>query len=210
MRKFKNITLSLLIVLLGMVLISCRKKDKAKPIITGYQDWEITEGDPEPNYLEGVLVTDNVDENIKPVIKSNTVIRNVAGDYEVVITATDRAGNIASVTIKVKVLQKEEPLGFEAILLKEAEKFNLYVRSNDEVIGLIIKFGTNSTDLTEDDIKLFNLPEDWLYDVYVNNGIITIATTGNIKLNIEELKILVTVNIIDDNMSLNIIEVTNM
>ncbi|HHW79507.1 MAG TPA: phosphodiester glycosidase family protein [Acholeplasmataceae bacterium] len=64
--------------------------------------------------------------------------------------------------------------------------------------------------LTEDDIKLFNLPEDWLYDVYVNNGIITIATTGNIKLNIEELKILVTVNIIDDNMSLNIIEVTNM
>lgn len=210
MRKFKNITLSLLIVLLGMVLISCRKKDKVKPIITGYQDWEITEGDPEPNYLEGVLVTDNVDENIKPVIKSNTVIRNVAGDYEVVITATDRAGNIASVTIKVKVLQKEEPLGFEAILLKEAEKFNLYVRSNDEVIGLIIKFGTNSTDLTEDDIKLFNLPEDWLYDVYVNNGIITIATTGNIKLNIEELKILVTVNIIDDNMSLNIIEVTNM
>lgn len=81
--------------------------DEEAPVISGTSDKVITVGGT-VSYRKDVTVTDNFDENPKLDIDSSAVDLNKAGSYQVVYTATDAAGNVATKTITVTVVEKQE------------------------------------------------------------------------------------------------------
>lgn len=81
--------------------------DTQAPVIAGAKDLEVYVGGT-VSYRTGVTVTDNVDQNIKAEIDNSQVNLSQPGIYEVTYTATDAAGNTASVTIKLTVKAKPD------------------------------------------------------------------------------------------------------
>ena len=80
--------------------------DKVAPVISGAEDKTITVGGT-ISYRQGVSVVDDMDENPSLEIDNSNVNLNKVGNYEVVYTATDMAGNSSSVTITVHVIEKQ-------------------------------------------------------------------------------------------------------
>lgn len=80
--------------------------DDEAPVISGTSNKTVTVGG-SISYKKDVTVTDNKDENPTLEIDNSAVDLNKAGTYEVVYTATDKAGNSSSVTIKVTVKEKQ-------------------------------------------------------------------------------------------------------
>ena len=87
---------------------SCYSKDDESPKITLNGDAEITieEGD-EYNDL-GAVVIDNCDDDLE-IVTDNPVDINKAGTYTITYSATDRAGNVASITRIVNITIKTPP-----------------------------------------------------------------------------------------------------
>lgn len=81
--------------------------DEEAPVITGTSDKVITVGST-VSYRKDVTVTDNFDENPTLDIDSSAVNRNKVGSYQVVYTATDASGNVATKTITVTVVEEQE------------------------------------------------------------------------------------------------------
>ncbi|MBQ7918857.1 MAG: DUF5011 domain-containing protein [Lachnospiraceae bacterium] len=77
--------------------------DTEAPVIEGAVDLSIDEG-MTLEYLEGIAVTDNKDENPSLIVDDSQVDLNQGGEYEAVYIATDKAGNIAKQPIKVIVI----------------------------------------------------------------------------------------------------------
>ena len=80
--------------------------DDEPPVISGTSNKTVTVGG-SISYKKGITVTDNKDENPTLEIDNSKVDLNKPGTYEVVYTATDKAGNSSSVTIKVTVKEKQ-------------------------------------------------------------------------------------------------------
>lgn len=110
--------ISLLLVVLGFMfaLVACEDNtgtttvDEVKPVIEGVSTAEITIGgtfDP----LDGVTATDDVDGDLTSaiVVSGDTVNTNRAGDYIVVYTVSDAAGNEA---VKQRVVSVKGLAGF--------------------------------------------------------------------------------------------------
>lgn len=81
--------------------------DEEAPVIAGTSDKVVTEGGT-VSYRKDVTVTDNFDENPKLDIDSSAVDLNKPGTYTVVYTATDAAGNVATKSITVTVVKKQQ------------------------------------------------------------------------------------------------------
>ncbi len=77
-------------------------KDLMPPDITGARDITIGVGR-KPNYSADLIVTDDKDPNVKMVIDDSRVNLNEPGTYPVIYRATDAAGNVREVEIKVTV-----------------------------------------------------------------------------------------------------------
>ena len=75
--------------------------------VNGTQDFEIQVGDALPDFETGVTATDNEFGEVTLVIDSSAVDVNTAGVYDVVYTATDLAGNVATVTVTVTVSEAD-------------------------------------------------------------------------------------------------------
>lgn len=83
--------------------------DTKAPVIEGAKDLEVYT-DSTVSYKVGVTVTDDIDAKPTLTIDNSKVNLSKPGVYEVIYTATDAAGNSASVTIKLTV--KAKPDGF--------------------------------------------------------------------------------------------------
>ncbi len=83
--------------------------DTTPPVISGLRNRTLYTGE-SLSYRNGVTVTDNCDKNVALNIDTSKVSLTVPGDYEVVYTATDKAGNTTSktVTISVRVRNYDE------------------------------------------------------------------------------------------------------
>ena len=82
-------------------------QDTEKPVIAGVVDLAVFVGDT-VSYRTGVSVTDDHDANVVLEIDNSAVVLTAAGTYEVVYSATDKAGNRAEATAKVVVSVKPE------------------------------------------------------------------------------------------------------
>ncbi|WP_025724967.1 endonuclease [Acholeplasma granularum] len=135
--------------------------DTTKPIIKGYKDYNLTVGDSEPNWLEGITVEDNVDETLDVTIIYNNVNMELPGTYQIIYSATDLSGNEATVTITVIV----KPLG-----------------EYREGVTYIEDFETNTAPTTTryGGGSFVSQGITWEFDQAINAGI---AETGKYKIN---------------------------
>lgn len=101
------------------VNITVKQMDNEPPKIVGVKDIVITEGET-ISYKKGVSVTDNMDENPTLEIDNSQVDANTPGEYSVIYTATDSAGNKSSVSATVTV-KKQIPAD-EAEVYELAQK----------------------------------------------------------------------------------------
>lgn len=81
--------------------------DEVVPQIVGVKDLSVYAGGT-VSYRTGISVTDDLDETPQLTVDSSSVDLTVPGEYTVTYTATDHAGNTATATAKVTVLEKGE------------------------------------------------------------------------------------------------------
>ena len=77
--------------------------DKKAPVITGVHDFEVGDDPHDLDFFTGVKVTDDYDD--KPVLKvdDSRVNYGKTGEYPVIYSAIDKAGNIGTAKVKIKV-----------------------------------------------------------------------------------------------------------
>jgi transglutaminase-like putative cysteine protease len=83
--------------------------DEVPPVIEGAVDLEYFLGE-SISYKSGITVTDDETESPKLSVDNSQVDSSKAGTYPVTYTATDDAGNTASVTVQLTL--KEKPKGY--------------------------------------------------------------------------------------------------
>ncbi|MBP0726354.1 transglutaminase domain-containing protein [Bacillus sp. RG28] len=103
------------------------KADTEPPKIKGVQDQTVFVGDP-ISYKKNVTVTDNRDKQVELKIDSSAVNLKKVGDYHVIYSATDLAGNKATVTSTIHV--KKVDVKTE-VLNKEADKVLAKITKNN-------------------------------------------------------------------------------
>lgn len=81
--------------------------DTQPPVIGGVADMTVYQGQ-EVNYLSGIVAADDLDE--EPVLEVDTSGLNTeqAGEYEIIYTATDASGNVATATAMVTLIVDNE------------------------------------------------------------------------------------------------------
>ena len=103
-------TLSIvLLALVGLVLVACNgtAADTTKPVISGTKNHTYEIGDPEPDWLDGVTATDDVDGTVTVTVDKSDLNLEAAGSYNIVYKAVDKAGNEATVSRVVTVVEKD-------------------------------------------------------------------------------------------------------
>ncbi len=80
-------------------------EDSEPPVITGAVDLTIYVGDG-VSYRGHVTVEDNCPEGLQLTVDNSSVNLQAAGVYPVVYTATDAAGNTASVTVQLTIIDR--------------------------------------------------------------------------------------------------------
>lgn len=81
--------------------------DTQAPVILGAKDFDVYVGDT-LSYKSGISVSDNMDQNPTLEIDNSKVDLSKAGVYSVTYKATDSAGNVATVTVKLTVREKTD------------------------------------------------------------------------------------------------------
>ncbi|MCD8118258.1 MAG: DUF5011 domain-containing protein [Lachnospiraceae bacterium] len=97
-------------------------KDEDPPVFSGLSTITKYQGTAEPNYTSGVSATDNVDGSVSWTYDAGSVNMNVVGTYYITYTASDKEGNVASVTRKLVVKKDDvapEISGLTSISLKK-------------------------------------------------------------------------------------------
>ena len=96
-------------------------KDSTPPVIKGALDIEAYIGD-SITYRNGIIITDDYDENPTLTIDTSGVNVDEEGTYEVVYTATDFSGNETSVTVNLTMSEKPEGYIEPEVVYEEARK----------------------------------------------------------------------------------------
>jgi hypothetical protein len=88
--------------------VGCQKEpDIVPPHITGAKDITYYIGSNEPNYLSGLIATDNMDGDLTELIEVDLseVDLETPGIYRIIYTATDKAGNKGATTCVIIVIK---------------------------------------------------------------------------------------------------------
>lgn len=107
--------------------------DREAPILMGIHDFTVYQGD-SISYLSGITATDDYDAAPAIAVDNTAVDLSKAGEYRVLYTATDRAGNVSRSYATVTVLQKEEGfVDLDTIYAEADAKLVQIIRENATV-----------------------------------------------------------------------------
>jgi len=184
-------TLVLLLVILSVLtLAGCQDgeqevTDTVKPVISGMEDVVLNLGDEAPDWLDGITATDDVDQNVTVTVDASDVNLDEAGIYDVIYTATDEAGNIETVTIKVTVNNPEVDAFYVSLvdlegstLINETIEFDSEVETPiveliDGVIDLdytVFDFGTMINGIGGHYPKEYGASYNYFYQIIVDGS----------------------------------------
>lgn len=160
------------------------KKDKTKPEISNYHQhyyFEIESDLSEADFLKGVTVIDDMDDNPQLSIDYESVDINSEGIYDITFTAEDKSGNIETVEVKVHVVKElpeyleEDNINVEVSnVMPDLKQFITIDKFYREHATLEVAYG------------------DFVYNKLGRNDVTVVITFFNIQKNI-----LVNVNVID-------------
>ncbi len=105
-------------------------KDMEPPVITGVQELSIKAGE-NISYKRGVKVSDNHDQNVKLEIDNSTVNLNKVGDYQIVYSAEDNAGNRTEIPTVLHILEPGVEGATEEIVNAEADAILAEITTED-------------------------------------------------------------------------------
>lgn len=138
--------------------------DLEAPVITGVDDILVYEGDTVA-YRSGITVTDNRDSNPQLTIDNSAVDLSAPGEYTVTYTATDYAGNVASVSATVTVRAKQPDYVDIATIYEAADKIlakiikdDMTVEQQVRAIGLYVRYNFGYSGKS--------VKDDWLQGAY--------------------------------------------
>jgi endonuclease I len=77
--------------------------DTEAPVILGTTNFSLEVSSIKPNWLQGVTASDNVDTSVVVTVDDSNVQMDVAGTYNLVYTASDKANNTATITVTVTI-----------------------------------------------------------------------------------------------------------
>lgn len=92
------------------IIVKASTDDHTPPIISGYKNLTFTVGTIDPDYLQGVTGTDNIDGEVDVYIKETDVNLSKIGTYDLVYGAKDKAGNESTATIKVEIVDSNQDI----------------------------------------------------------------------------------------------------
>lgn len=105
-------------------------KDTEPPVIQGVKELTMTAGS-SISYKKGITVTDNVDQNVKLNVDTSAVDTDKPGNYTIVYSAVDSAGNRASVSTVLHVMKATIELATEESVNAEADKILASLLTSD-------------------------------------------------------------------------------
>lgn len=185
----KKTVVLLLLVLTIFTLAGCQEEgeeatDTVNPIISGTSDITFTLGDDIPNWLDGVSALDETDGQLTVTVDDSDIDFETPGTYDLIYTATDKAGNKDEVIIKVFIKDPElesfyvELINFEGETLIEEIVFydptseTSLVQLIDEVVDLdyaTYDFGTMINGIDGNYPKEYGLTYNFFYEIRVDD-----------------------------------------
>ena len=185
----KKTVVLLLLVLTIFTLAGCQEEgeeaiDTVNPVISGTSDITFTLGDAIPNWLDGVSALDETDGQLTVTVDDSDVDLETPGTYDLIYTATDKAGNKDEVIIKVFIKDPElesfyvELINFEGETLIEEIVFydptseTSLVQLIDEVVDLdyaTYDFGTMINGIDGNYPKEYGLTYNFFYEIRVDD-----------------------------------------
>ena len=96
------------------------QKDEEAPVIKGTKNIKVAKGK-SVSYKKGVTISDNVDKDVTLKIDTSKVNLNKVGEYQVIYSATDSAGNTAKKIIKVSVVSSSSTVTEDEVYAKADE-----------------------------------------------------------------------------------------
>lgn len=137
--------------------------DVLPPVIEGAQDIAIEVGG-SISYRKGITVTDDKDDNPKLEIDNSQVDLDTPGDYPVTYTATDRRGNVSSVSITVTV-RTLEALALEQEVMEKATDILARI-TNEDMTAMEKAFAIYRWTLTNIGYTGTSEKGDWIKGAY--------------------------------------------
>ncbi len=139
--------------------------DLEAPVITGVADKFLYVGDT-ISYMSGVAVTDNMDTEPTLDVDRSKVDLSVPGEYTVIYTATDSAGNTTKLESKVTVLEKKENYVSYETIYQEVDAILAQIIEEDmtlqkKVWAVYVWIRTNCTYVNHSE------KDDWMQAAYL-------------------------------------------
>ncbi len=167
------------------------------PVITGIADFTYYIGDVEPDLMEGVVANDVLDGNLIVNLNIGNLDFSEPGVYEVEYSATNLSDKETVEVIVVTVVYENR------LIIEKGETLpqKLLLQVEEEILGFYIELSYEG-ELQESNITL--VVAGWICDIYVNDGLITIAATGLTSLDVYLPLEILTVN---KNVELTVVSV---
>lgn len=112
-KNLKNLMKIMFLIIALMVIVSCKKKDEVKPIITLKGNKEITIDDGGQYKELGVIATDNIDGDISKKVKTSflkddkaveKIDVSIFGKYLVKYVVEDSSGNVSDEISRIVII----------------------------------------------------------------------------------------------------------
>ena len=167
------------------------------PVITGIADFTYYIGDVEPDLMEGVVANDVLDGSLIVNLNIGNLDFSEPGVYEVEYSATNLSDKETVEVIVVTVVYENR------LIIEKGETLpqKLLLQVEEEILGFYIELSYEG-ELQESNITL--VVAGWICDIYVNDGLITIAATGLTSLDVYLPLEILTVN---KNVELTVVSV---
>ncbi|HHV33606.1 MAG TPA: hypothetical protein GXX71_02835 [Acholeplasma sp.] len=167
------------------------------PVITGIADFTYYIGDVEPDLMEGVVANDVLDGSLIVNLNIGNLDFSEPGVYEVEYSATNLSDKETVEAIVVTVVYENR------LIIEKGETLpqKLLLQVEEEILGFYIELSYEG-ELQESNITL--VVAGWICDIYVNDGLITIAATGLTSLDVYLPLEILTVN---KNVELTVVSV---
>ena len=87
----------------GLTILPKEFTDTIAPVISGVNDFNLAVNSIAPNWLQGVTATDDIDGIVPVAVNATAVKLDTIGNYTIIYSASDVAGNTSNVNATVRV-----------------------------------------------------------------------------------------------------------
>lgn len=121
-----------------IVIETIIEDDVTPPIILGAANLTYYLGDPEPDYLDGLVAFDPEDGNLTDqiIVDISNIDLNTIGIYDIIYSVSDEAGNLFQITVEITVMDLDQLDSPDHINIYYINDFHGAILEDDDQMGL--------------------------------------------------------------------------